>query len=123
NLTNNTLVGSSVPVCTPDKTQCAGSVALLNGSTMYLAGTPYSAGGGSLLCSTGTTTTQATYCGMLTIFDLSTMSVTNTAPIVITDGYHNRIALGANGQLFIGARTCTEIVPPVPPPQGAEVRG
>jgi hypothetical protein len=124
NLTNNTLVGSSVPVCTPDKTQCAGSVALLNGSTMYLAGTPYSAGGGpSLLCSTGTTTTQATYCGLLTIFDLSTMSVTNTAPIVITDGYHNRIALGANGQLFIGARTCTEIVPPVPPPQGAEVRG
>jgi hypothetical protein len=51
------------------------------------------------------------------------MSVTNTTPIVITDGYHNRIALGANGQLFIGARTCTEIVPPIPPPTGAEVRG
>jgi len=51
------------------------------------------------------------------------MSVTNSTPIVITDGYHNRIALGANGQLFIGAHTCTEIVPPVPPPTGAEVRG
>jgi len=51
------------------------------------------------------------------------MSVANTAPIIITDGYHNRIALGANGQLFIGARTCTEIIPPIPPPQGAEIRG
>ena len=125
-LTDNTLVGSAVPVCTDNtqKTQCAGSVFLVSGSTMYIAGTPYSAGGGpSLLCSTGTTTTQATYCGLLTIFDLSTMSVINSTPIVITDGYHNRIALGANGQLFIGSRTCTEIVPPVPPPAGAEVRG
>jgi hypothetical protein len=126
-LTDNTLVGSAVPVCTVDntqKTQCAGSVFLVSGSTMYIAGTPYSAGGGpSLLCSTGTTTTQATYCGLLTIFDLSTMSVINSTPIVITDGYHNRIALGANGQLFIGSRTCTEIIPPVPPPTGAEVRG
>ena len=126
-LTHNTLIGTAVPVCTVDntlKTQCAGSVFLVSGSTMYIAGTPYSAGGGpSLLCSTGTTTTQATYCGQLTIFDLSKMSVTNSTPIVITDGYHNRIALGANGQLFIGAHTCTEIVPPVPPPTGAEVRG
>ena len=31
--------------------------------------------------------------------------------------------MGANGQLFIGARTCTEIVPPQPPPPGAEIRG
>ena len=44
-------------------------------------------------------------------------------PIVITDGYHTNLSLGPNGQLFIGARTCTEVVPPVPPPQGAEVRG
>jgi hypothetical protein len=51
------------------------------------------------------------------------MSIVNTTPIVITDGYHNRIAMGANGQLFIGARTCTEIIPPLPPPPGAEVRG
>ena len=109
NLITNTLV-ASVPVCTPDKTQCAGSTFLVNGPTMYIAGTPFSAGGGpSLLCSTGTTTTQATYCGMLTTFDLNSMSVTNSAPIVITDGYHNRMAMAANGQLFIGAHTCTEI--------------
>src|SRR5208282_29890 len=65
----------------------------------------------------------ATYCGLLTVVDLSgNMAVTNSG-IVITDGYHDRIALGANGQLFIGSNTCTEIVPPIPPPPGAEVRG
>lgn len=129
NLVTNQLV-TSVPSCIPNPGSnpvtcfgpAAGSVALLNGSTMYLAGTPYSPGGGeSLTCPAGTT--QAQYCGQLTILNLSTMSVTNTSQIIITDGYHNRIALGPNGQLFIGARTCTEIVPPVPPPAGAEVRG
>jgi hypothetical protein len=72
---------------------------------------------------------------VLTIFDLNTMSVVQPpveppncpagqqCPIIITDGYHDRIALGYNGQLYIGASRCTEIVPPVPPPAGAEVRG
>jgi hypothetical protein len=114
--------GTAVGLCTTDPTpQCAGSVALVDGSTMYVAGTPYSPGGGpSLLCPSGTT--QAQYCGLLTIFDLNAMAVTKTIPN-ITDGYHNRIALGANGQLFIGARTCTEIIPPIQPPTGAETRG
>ena len=132
-LTTNTLVGSSVGACTTDqdgKIQCAGSAALVDGSTMYLAGTPYSAGSGgpSLTCPAGT---QAEFCGLLTIFDLNTMSVVQPpncavgtqCPIYITDGYHNRMSLGANGQLFLGVRTCTEIIPPVPPPQGAETRG
>jgi hypothetical protein len=107
-LTTNT-AGTAIPVP-------AATVALVDNSTMYVAGTP------SGQACTGQTT-AATTCGLLTIFDLSSMSVTNSAPIVITDGYHDRIALGANGQLFIGANTCTEIVPPIPPPPGAEVRG
>jgi hypothetical protein len=86
-----------------------------------VAGTPYSGGVPSQAC-TGQTT-QATTCGLLTLFNLNTMSVVNTAQIIITDGYHTRMAMGANGQLFIGARTCTEIVPPVPAPAGAETRG
>ena len=98
----------------------AATEALVDGSTMYLAGTPYANGGPSQPC-TGEQT-AATTCGLLTVFDLSSMTVT-TSGIVITDGYHNRIALGANGQLFIGARSCTEIVPAQPPPQGAETRG
>jgi hypothetical protein len=100
------------------KTVPAATIAFVNNSTMYLAGTPLA---NPQPC-TGETT-QATTCGLLTIFDLNSMSVTNTSPIVITDGYHDRIAMGSNGQLFIGARTCTEVIPPVPPPTGSEVRG
>jgi hypothetical protein len=104
------------PTCIGTVDVVAGSVALLNGSTLYVAGTPAP----PQPCIGQTT--AATSCGRLSIVDLSTLSVTNAAPISITDGYHNRIAMAANGQLFIGARTCTEIGT-FPPPTGAEVRG
>ena len=113
-LTTNT-PGAAVPVP-------AASVALVNGTTMYLAGTPYNPDGTPAQACTGQTT-QAASCGLLTVLDLPSMTVTNSSGIVITDGYHNRIALGADGQLFVGARTCSEVIPPNPPPQGAEVRG
>jgi hypothetical protein len=130
-LTTNTL-GPYVPACIPvpnsNPAQCAGpaagSFALVNGSTMYLAGTPYANGQPSQPC-TGQTTAAQT-CGLLFTIDLSNLGVPSTAvtgSVVITDGYHNRMAMGDNGQLFIGARTCTEIIPPNPPPVGAEVRG
>jgi len=109
------------PSCIGTLDLTAGSVALINGSTMYIAGTPPFIGGVPQQACTGETT-AAQSCGLLTVVDLSNMTVTNSG-IIITDGYHNRIALGPNGQLFIGARTCTEIVPPIPPPAGAEVRG
>jgi hypothetical protein len=117
---------ASVALCTTDASnhlQCAGSVAYVNGSTMYVAGTPYATGGSPSLSCPSSPATLAVNCGQLAIVNLSSMTVTNAVPIFITDGYHNRIALGANGQLFIGSRTCTEIVPPIPPPQGAETRG
>ena len=123
-LTTGPLVGPAVGLCTLDvnqNSQCAGTVATLIGSTLYVAGTPYTGGVPSQAC-TGQTT-QATTCGLLTLFDLNTMSVVNTAQFIITDGYHTRMAMGANGQLFIGARTCTEITPPIPAPAGAETRG
>jgi hypothetical protein len=106
-------------VCPPVSVPAA-TVAMLNGSTLFLAGTPYTGGLPSQPC-TGQTT-QATTCGLLTQFNLNTMSVVGT-PLIITDGYHTRMSMGANGQLFIGARTCTEIVPPIPAPPGAETRG
>ena len=116
-LTTST-AGEPLGVCTPDDTACvfAASAAVLDGTTLYLAGTPVPASP----C-TGQTT-AATSCGLLTVFDLTSMSVTKSS-IVITDGYHNRMALGANGQLFVGAHTCSEIIPPIPPPPDAEVRG
>ena len=87
----------------------AATTGLMQGSTLYLAGTPYSGGNASLPCPAGT---LATSCGALTIFDLPTMSISNASMIPITDGYHTVMTLGGNGQLFIGARTCTEIALP-----------
>ena len=124
NMTTGAL-GANGPVCVADadgNQQCAATVGLMNGSTLYLAGTPYSGGNPSLTC-TGAQG-ETLNCGMLTIFNLNTMTPVNSTAIAITDGYHNRISMAANGQLFIGARTCTEIIPPqTPPPPGTEVRG
>ena len=86
----------------------AATIGLLNGNTLYVAGTPP---GNSC---TGTTTAAPT-CGRLDVVNLSSMTVASSQ--VITDGYHNRIDLSQNGQLFIGARTCTNVN------NGSEVRG
>jgi hypothetical protein len=92
-LTTNT-AGVSVPV--PSAT-----FGMLNGNTLYVAGSPP-----GNPCPTGT---PVSTCGTLTILDVSgaTPLVTNPTPIAITDGYHNRMELGANGQIFIGAKNCS----------------
>ncbi len=87
-------VGTPVPVD-------AATIALLNGSSLYVAGTPATKNS----C-TGQTT-AATTCGRLDIIDLGSMTVTGS--VVITDGYHDRIDISNNGQLFIGSHTCTNI--------------
>jgi len=92
----------------------AATWALLNGSTLYVAGTPPT----NHAC-TGQTT-AATICGRLDVIDTGSDSVTATA--VITDGYHQRMDLTSNGQLFVGARDCTN-VGNVNNPGTGEVRG
>jgi hypothetical protein len=88
----------------------AGStIGLLNGSTLYVAGTPP-----GTACPSGT---AATTCGTLDVVDLGSMTVTNATPIPITDGYHHRMEISNNGQLFIGATTCSNIN------NASEVRG
>jgi hypothetical protein len=112
--TNPPTPGTSPVVCTSGRclglmNVAAGSEALVNGSTMYLAGTPYSAppnSSPSFTCEGAAG--EVLNCGTLSVVDLSHLAVTASG-IAITDGYHNRIAMGANGQLFIGATTCTEI--------------
>ena len=84
---------------------------MLSGTTLYVAGTPES---GSNSCAG--TSTSASSCGRLDLVDTATLAVTSSA--VITDGYHNRMELGANGQLFVGAHNCTNINI-----SGGEVRG
>ena len=103
-MTTQTLLGAAVPVD-------AATMGLLNGSTLYVVGTPPSSPGNAC---TGSTT-AATTCGRLDVVNLSSMTVASSQ--VITDGYHNRIDLSQNGQLFIGARTCTNVN------NGSEVRG
>ena len=91
---NPPVAGSAVPVP-------AASIGLLNGSTLYVAGTPP-----NMSCDSST---AATSCGVLSVVDVGSMSVMNPNPILITDGYHSRMEMGSGGQLFIGARACTNI--------------
>ena len=118
---NTLTLGPLVATCTSvAPVVCAGNVAVVDGTTMYLAGSylnptiPLAACPGQ--------TVVSTTCGLLTVVDLTSMTVAHPAaePITITDGVHNRMALGADGQLFVGAHTCTEVFAVNP---GDEVRG
>ncbi len=60
---------------------------LINGTTLYVAGT--TAAG-----------------GRLDVVDLNSFTVTKPG-IPVSEGYHGPIALAANGKLFIGAKNCT----------------
>jgi WD40 repeat protein len=77
----------------------AATIGLLSGTTLYVAGTPK-----NLACTSGT---AAPTCGTLDVVDLGSMTVTSSAEI--TDGHHTHMEMGANGQLFIGALTCSNV--------------
>lgn len=79
----------------------AATWAFLDGSTLYVAGTSPT----NHAC-TGQNT-AATSCGRLDVININ--SGTKTASLVITDGYHDRMDMSVNGQLFIGSHDCTEI--------------
>ena len=94
------------------------TVGFMQNQTLYVAGTPPV---GSNTCAGGPTT-AATTCGRLTIVNLTTLpQATPIQPTaVIPDGYHTHIDISGTGQLFVGSRNCTNIVPATP---GAEQRG
>lgn len=92
----------------------AASYGLLNGSTLYVAGTPTPVPTGTNTCA-GTPTSART-CGRLSVLNTGSMTVTGTA--IITDGRQNRMQITQDGQLFIGAHSCTGVNIP-----GGEVRG
>jgi hypothetical protein len=89
---NSNSIGATLPL--PGATY-----GISTGSTMYVVGTPP-----GTPCGSGT---AATSCGTLSIVDVASM--TSSAPILITDGYHDRMDISSNGQLFIGAKTCTNL--------------
>jgi hypothetical protein len=92
----------------------AATMALLSGSTLYVSGSPV-----NFPCP-ASQKTAATNCGTLDVVDLSSMQVTSTT--AITDGYHDRMDLTTNGQIFVGSRNCTNIGN-VNNPTGGEIRG
>jgi hypothetical protein len=100
------------------------TVGFLSGSTLYVAGMGTPTGP---LCNSipSAAPTAATYCGTLDLVNLATMQDpyynNPAAEIAITDGYHDRIDMSVNGQLFIGSYGCTNIGN-VYNPEG-EVRG
>ena len=87
---------------------------ILSGSILYVAGTSPT----NNAC-TGQTTAAKT-CGRLDVVDLGSGTVTASA--VITDGYHDRMDLTQNGQVFVGSYDCTN-VGDVGNPGAGEVRG
>jgi hypothetical protein len=79
----------------------AATFAVLNKSTLYVAGTSPT----NHAC-TGQQT-AATSCGRLSIVDVGAGTVVST--VVITDGYHNQMDYNVYNQLFVGSSDCTNI--------------
>jgi hypothetical protein len=65
----------------------AARIGLLNGTTLYVAGTTLGS-------------------GQLSAVNVSSMTQIGSS-VSIPDGVHDRIALGSNGKLFVGARACS----------------
>lgn len=92
-LTTNT-AGITVPVP-------AATFGMLNGNTLYVAGTAP-----GTLCPSGTAVTT---CGTLTTLDVTTGVPVVTNSFAITDGYHNRIQMASNGRVYVGAKNCSVV--------------
>jgi len=75
------VLGTPIPVA-------AATVGVLNGTTLFVAGTPAGASSGTL---------QA----------VNLSSQTAGAPVTITDGTHTKMALASNNRLYVGATGCT----------------
>jgi DNA-binding beta-propeller fold protein YncE len=78
--TSDNSLGSTVPVN-------GATVALLDGSKLYVAGSPNQV-------------------GQLDVIDTGSMTRTSSG-VAITNGYHDRMALADGGKLYIGAHDCT----------------
>jgi hypothetical protein len=87
------------PVASPPVAVPAATTGLISGGNLYVAGTPPNAG---VDC-------QANLCGVLTVFPGSNLTAT-PATFAITDGYHDKLVMAPNNQLFIASRNCTNVI-------------
>jgi len=108
---NPPVVVNSVPVP-------AATIGLLKGNSLYVAGTPKLAVDND--CSGAMPATAATTCGRLSVINTATLSA---ASVTIPDGYHDRMQMSFNNQLFVGSRNCTNINQTLIPNGGKEIRG
>jgi len=90
-------LGATVPV--PSATFGA-----LFGSTLYVAGSAPTPVGTN---SCAPTSTAATSCGQLGLVDTASLSLLKT--LTITDGYHDRMGVTSDNQVFVGSHGCTNI--------------
>lgn len=95
----------------------AATVGLLQGNSLYVAGTPTVAADKD--CSSFTPATVATSCGRLTAINTASLSA---SAVAIADGYHDQMEISINSQLFVGSRNCTNINQPLNQ-SGSEIRG
>lgn len=89
---NNPMLALSNTVTVPG----GATYGVLQGTSLFVAGT------------TPGTVCGTTACGTLNAIDVSnvtSLQVTDTKPI--TDGYHNRMVITADNQVFVGARNCS----------------
>jgi hypothetical protein len=102
---NSFAVGTPVPVN-------GATYGFIAGTSLYVAGNGTPTGQTCASIPTAAPT-AATFCGTLDIVNLAT----NTDPyfnnpaaeIAIPDGYHDRMSMSINGQLFIGSKDCTNV--------------
>jgi hypothetical protein len=74
----------------------------LFGSTLYVAGNPPAP---PSPCSPATVNT----CGTLSVITVNNGTLTLANSVAIPDGYHNRMAITADNQVFVGSRGCTNV--------------
>ena len=75
---------------------------LLSGGNLYVAGTWFPTPVG-VDCNTS-------LCGKLTVFPLCQSLIRLASEFAITDGYHDRLVMALNNQLFVGSHTCTNVI-------------
>jgi hypothetical protein len=87
------------------------SYGALFGSTLYVAGNPPTVSPSP--CAQTTVNT----CGMLSVITIANGTLTAANSVPIPDGFHNRMAITADNQVFVGSRGCTNVnIPSSNPP-------
>jgi hypothetical protein len=90
--TATTAFAPAAPIAVPGAT-----VGVLNGTTLFVAGSPLAVVAGCPL----------TRCGALTAINTTALSA--GAPVPITDGQHQNIAITSNGKVYVGAVGCSVV--------------